>query len=136
MKRWKCAPHLLIIFYVYCVNLKKKIYTYYGWSIGMCPLNRIACPGKGTSTVARIAKHFVWNCSACWASQLFGQLTWLSISSLEPSSFLIIPSCLGRRIQVNYISSPIQKINPKEEIIRNISEKNIDPTNEFVAHWS
>jgi hypothetical protein len=35
-----------------------------------------------------------------------------------------------------YISSPIQKINPKEEIIRNISEKNIDPTNEFVAHWS
>jgi hypothetical protein len=26
MKRWKCAPHLLIIFYVYCVNLKKKKY--------------------------------------------------------------------------------------------------------------
>jgi hypothetical protein len=104
----------------------------------MCPLNRIACPRKGTSTVARIAKHFVWNCSACWASQLFGQFTWLSISSLEPSSSLIIPSCLGRRIQVNYIyiSSPIQKINPKEEIIRNISEKNIDPTTEFVAHWS
>jgi hypothetical protein len=54
--------------------------------------------------------------------------------SLAPSSLLL--PVLEEESKSTIYQVRYRKENPKEEIIRNISEKNIDSTNEFVAHWS